>query len=707
MLVVADHLNFGPFKGGFLGVDIFFVISGFLITSLLADEFARTQTASSAGRISVKGFYVRRARRILPASLLVIAAVLLAAKFTWGPFRFVTVQSDALWATIFMSNFGQMRHTINYFAQGVAVSPLQNYWSLAVEEQFYVVWPVIFMLAARLGWKKRGVGKRSWRGQATAAIVALTAVSLAWSVVQTASNPHLAYFSPFTRGWELGMGALTAMVAPRLSNWINPRAAASLGVLGLALIGIGLVVIGPSTPYPGLIALIPVLGAVSLIVGGLEQPSRTPAGALLSVSPIRLIGRISFSIYLWHWPIIVFAQSQDRATGLFSVSQPFAVLAVTMVISWLSYELIEQPFRTVGKGSGGLRRFLSIPRSRLGWLKLGLMACVALATLGTIALLAKPDSKERHRGHAAVALSAINPSDVVSDGPSAERLKAIKQGLGVNIASSAQMVLIGNEVHSDHHFDFCTAQARALSLAEADCTLPTHGAGVGLARLSGKRVLILGNSFAGQWQQRIAELLPKSSRLSSLTVGACSPLELGGSTPHTSLDNVNCKAWANWELAQAQRLKPSLVIISSRSDTNPTTGASQALTTLLRSVRQTGAKLLWISSLPLAPSWTSCVDASTEVTQCSLTATEAQRPIDTYIQSQVEAEGSHYWDLKPLFCTSQGCPAILKGKPVRQDGSHLSNWATADVAPQLNAAIIASLNSSGSRARPSQVQVTR
>ena len=608
MLVVADHLNIGPFKGGFLGVDIFFVISGFLITSLLADEFRRTQTVSSAGRISLKGFYVRRARRILPASLLVIAAVLLAAKFTWGPFRFVTVQSDALWATIFMSNFGQMRHTINYFAQGVAVSPLQNYWSLAVEEQFYVVWPLIFMIAARLGWKNRGVGKRSWRGQATAAILALTVISLAWSVVQTASNPQLAYFSPFTRGWELGMGALTAMVAPRLSRWIKPRAAASLGVLGLALIAMGLVVIGQSTPYPGLIALIPVLGAVSLIVAGLE---------------------------------------------------------------------------------------------------LGAMSSVALATVATIGLWARPDSAKRHKGSIPVPLSAINPSDVVSDSPSAERLRAIKQGLTIKVPSSAQMVLIGHEVESGIHFDFCSAQARALSLAEPDCTLPTRGAGVGLARLSGKRVLILGNSFAGQWQQRVAELLPTSSKLNSLTVGGCSPLELAGSPPHTNLDQVNCQAWAKWELAQTQRLKPSLVIISSRSDTNPRTGASQALTTLLRSVRQTGAKLLWISSLPLAPSWTACVDAAREVTECSLTATEARRPIDPYIQSQVEAAGSHYWDLKPPFCTPEGCPALLNGKPVRQDGSHLSTSATADVAPQLNAAIIAALNSSGSRVRRGQLKPDR
>src|SRR5919198_53352 len=206
-LVVLDHLEVPGFGGGFFGVDVFFVISGYLITSLLAAEYAKTAEARGGrGSISIRGFYARRARRILPAALTVIVAVVVASGVLLNELRVAQIQRDAIWAVLFGSNVNFIRQASDYFAQGlIGTSPFQHYWSLAVEEQFYVVWPALFFVVARLGFFG---APRRWRARVATAITAIGAGSLAWSIVATNHEPAGAYFSTFTRAWELALGAL-------------------------------------------------------------------------------------------------------------------------------------------------------------------------------------------------------------------------------------------------------------------------------------------------------------------------------------------------------------------------------------------------------------------------------------------------------------------------------------------------------------------
>ena len=715
MLVVADHLEILGFKGGFLGVDVFFVISGFLITYLLAEEFERNRTAKSAGWISIKSFYIRRARRILPASMLVIAAVLIAAKLQFNIFRFEEVQSDALWATIFLANFDLMRQATDYFAQTNAVSPLQNYWSLAVEEQFYIVWPLVFMLAARVGWTRHNRKSHDWRQRATIAIVAITALSLIWSFIATNDNPASAYFSPFTRAYELGIGATIAILAPRIRGLINGKLSVASGLAGLALIALGLVVLGPSSPYPGLLALIPTIGAGLLIIAGLQADLPNPVGTALSVSPARFLGKISYSIYLWHWPIIVFAASlYPDLTGARKVG---ILLPLIIVVSWVTYVLIEQPFRTLGKGVGTPRKFIIWARTQGQLIKVGAMGLAAFATLLVIATWARPMSSEANlmsnRGTNVDKWANWDPTrdpaladsgaqsgksnadgttgtaaakgsrSQASEGPTPARIKAIKQGLAVKLANPEQLQAIRTVASNEPEWLECS---QSQGPPAASCSRDGTSNASQLASLSGKTAVLLGNSYAEQWAGTIIKALPAGSKLTSLASRGCLPFDLKGLERVRNAVGADCGKHASWALEQIKRLRPAVVIIS--TDQAVSTKLSYYLATreMLRRIQASGAKVLWIGTAPRATNWDQCLTGANNIASCS-TNDRAGSRLDPGVLSAIQASGAGFWNLEPLFCVLQGCPALIDSKPVRLDGSHFTQSAMNAVLPQLTAAI--------------------
>ncbi|MGA8848158.1 MAG: acyltransferase, partial [Nocardioides sp.] len=276
VLVILAHAGFAGLQGGYVGVDVFFVISGFLITGLLVRE------ATDTGSVSLLGFYARRARRILPAATVVLVGTVIASAIFLPVLRTAEIFTDAVWAAFFAANVRFASVETDYFATDQPVSPLQHYWSLAVEEQFYVVWPVLLLLLALVVRRQvaRGAAAPSLRALALGALGTLTVLSLAWSVWVTYDSPASAYFSTFARGWELGLGSLlaVALAAPvrwRVRGWVMEAAA----VLGLVAIGASVALFSARTAMPGYAALLPVGGAVLLLaVGGL------PGGAATGVA---------------------------------------------------------------------------------------------------------------------------------------------------------------------------------------------------------------------------------------------------------------------------------------------------------------------------------------------------------------------------------------------------------------------------------------
>ncbi len=357
-LVILYHAYGEPFTGGFVGVDVFFVISGFLITGLLLKEHKR------AGRISIVGFYARRVRRILPAATVVVLFTLFATYQWLGFIAGNLVANDAKWTAIFAANihFGFVGN--DYFAAQLPPSPLQHMWSLGVEEQFYVVWPGVFLVLVLLA---RGAQHRKALAGALSLIIA---ASLLWSVNQTAVSQTWAYFSPLTRAWELALGALVAVLAPTIARLRHAWVPQALALTGLAGILLAAVVLTSETRYPGIAATLPVIGSAVLIAAGCAN-QRTIVGRALSVRPMQWLGARSYSMYLWHWPLLIIPA--QYATKELGAVQNTGWVLLTVVASAITYRLVENPVR---------RSKLLAPRS-------GLTLALGLALIAVTIFLAQ------------------------------------------------------------------------------------------------------------------------------------------------------------------------------------------------------------------------------------------------------------------------------------------------------------------------------
>lgn len=365
ILVVLSHLGLPGFAGGYVGVDVFFVISGYLITGILVRHL------DGDPRMTMREFYFRRAKRILPMAILVLAVTCLVAFAVLNEVKTRQIATDSFWAAIFAANLHLIQQSADYFGHGFSVSPVQHYWSLAVEEQFYLVFPLLLLAISRM---TSGRSSSASRKAMLAMVAGLSACSLALSVWQSATLPSVAYFSSGTRAFELGIGAVLALaigVKPLL--W-SQRVRNLVGVGGLVAIVAADLVFSAKTVFPGWAALLPTLGAAAVIAAG----SRA-----LSLAPVVYVGKISFSLYLWHWPIIVLlplVAPGFETSGWRSIP----VLGFTLVLSSLSYRFVERPFRAMGSKLDLNRSSVRRALANVGFLvALAVAGSAAAATGGT------------------------------------------------------------------------------------------------------------------------------------------------------------------------------------------------------------------------------------------------------------------------------------------------------------------------------------
>ena len=356
VLVVAFHAGVGVVGGGFVGVDVFFVLSGFLITGLLVDEIART------GSISIGDFYARRVRRLLPLSTLVLAATAVATFVLVPPIDREGVAGDIVGAAVWGANWKFAAESTQYMAD-TDKSPVLHYWSLAVEEQFYVVWPLLLLLLVG----SSGLALRAWPVAFRRISLALAVViggSLALSWLQTDTAGPFAYFGLHTRAWELGIGAALALLRPMLPL-MTRGAAQGAALLGATMVVGAAVAMDESTPFPGTAALVPVLGTALVVAAGARLPDGVVSRTLSRPVP-RYVGRISYAWYLWHWPVLVLATARwgEATTGddgaAASSHAPatvvVAAVALSFVLAAASHHVVEQPLRRA--------RFLVLSRRR-------------------------------------------------------------------------------------------------------------------------------------------------------------------------------------------------------------------------------------------------------------------------------------------------------------------------------------------------------
>jgi peptidoglycan/LPS O-acetylase OafA/YrhL len=316
--------------GGYISLDLFFVISGFLITGLLLHEQERK------GRISIPRFYARRVRRILPASALVVVTTVFATYYVLGFVAGNSVADDAKWTAIFSANIHFGMVGTNYLGSQLPPSPLQHMWSLGVEEQFYVLWPGLFFLIILL------VGGARHRFALGTVLALIVGASYSWSIVQTMSNAEWAYFSPFTRGGGLAVGALLAVMAPKLSGLRPAWLCEVLIISAVVVLIVASARITESTPYPGSAVAIPLVCGAVMIGVGCSNP-RTSFGRLLSLRPVQWMGARSYSLYLWHWPILIIPA--EYAGHDLSAWQNAGLLFAAFIASAVTYRFVENPVR--------------------------------------------------------------------------------------------------------------------------------------------------------------------------------------------------------------------------------------------------------------------------------------------------------------------------------------------------------------------------
>jgi peptidoglycan/LPS O-acetylase OafA/YrhL len=345
LLVVGYHAQPWLVPGGFIGVDIFFVISGFLITNIIL-------TQAKAATFSSLGFYARRVRRIFPALIVVLAVTYLIGWFVLLPDGFALLGRGTVAGVAFVSNLFQLRQT-GYFAPDAAENPLLHLWSLGIEEQFYIFWPLLLLLL--FGSKHR----RFW-------VAGIAAASLGVSLAIFLGYKEWSFYSPLSRAWELLAGGILASrlldlqqakALPRL-----PLVDDVLAAIGIAAIGIAAIVLNKDSLFPGAWALLPIMGAVLIIMA----PNSAVNRVLLSSRPMVLIGLISYPLYLWHWPLLSYLAIVRN--GVPNIVEIWAAVLVAFVLSWLTYRFVEIPLR---------RRPGAVPRLSLALLAVGLLGGAA------------------------------------------------------------------------------------------------------------------------------------------------------------------------------------------------------------------------------------------------------------------------------------------------------------------------------------------
>jgi peptidoglycan/LPS O-acetylase OafA/YrhL len=355
LLIVLVHAGVTQMQGGTVGQDAFFVISGFVITGVLLREHL------ASGGISFLQFYARRARRILPMAMLVIVVVLVAVSLLASHRDAVAAASDGRWSALFLGNFHFASVDPNVLVP--RQSPFGQYWSLAVEEQFYLVYPAFFILlmAVRGRWSR---GRRL-----TIGLIGVVVSSFAVSVATSSAGQLTPYYSPFTRAWELAFGGLVALATPYLKG-VPTAVAAALTWAGLLGLVLAAHLVKVTTPWPGYIAAVPVACVALIILGGAAAP-RWGAEVLLASPPFRWVGRWSYSWYLWHLAVIVIAAEYGHVLyGSLSVTLRLGLCGLALIVAAITYFLIENPIRHS-------RRMAQSPRATLIGAVLLLASCVA------------------------------------------------------------------------------------------------------------------------------------------------------------------------------------------------------------------------------------------------------------------------------------------------------------------------------------------
>jgi peptidoglycan/LPS O-acetylase OafA/YrhL len=684
LAVLLFHANLiGP-GGGFVGVDVFFVISGFLITGLLLREREKT------GRIWLTQFYARRVRRLLPAALVVLVATLIVGLNVLAPLDRPGIGLDGAAAALSIANIRFALAAGDYFSVETLPSPFLHFWSLAVEEQFYLVWPALILLAAR---------GRNAACRVGIVLLGIIAVSLATSVVVTDLAPNWAFYSLPTRAWELGLGGLLAVGGPALGR-LPGRVVGFAGWIGLAAVVESLALFNAELPFPGWVAILPSLGTAVLLAGG-SRP--LGPGRLLAVPPLRWIGRISYSLYLVHWPILVLAPialgvEPNEITNL-------ALVGLSVLVATALWGLVETPFRT------GLPSLARRPRRTLSLAMSTILAVVVGAAIPSMGVAADgpvpPVPAPSEEPWPSDWPSAPpSPSDRPTPPPTPTDPTAPPSPSPLPAPSQTPMPAVGNHgrLPNDVHPPLGSARGDEERLRREGCLAfervvepPKCVYGV---KDSTYTVALVGDSHAAHWFPALERLAKHEGwRVVTFVKVACPFIDMKVRNVALKREYRECEAWNDAVIQRLTRIQPNLTLVSvGRISTHPLRASDDTVAAKGKAVgrmlaRLPGRTLLIVDTPYAGRDVPGCLSAHRgDIDACAIPHRTAFTDHLGGVE-KVAAEGSRAGliDLTPRICVEDPCPVVVNGMIVFRDAGHLTATFSRSLAPALGDSIRAAV----------------
>ncbi len=668
LMVMLYHAKVPGIAGGFVGVDVFFVVSGFLITGLLLRE------VTVSGRVDLVRFYARRAKRLLPAGTAVLVVTAAASWLLLPASRWPSIATDIAAAAVFVVNWVFAGRATDYLGAEEAASPVQHFWSLSVEEQFYFMWPALLVgfavLALRAGFRIR----RSL----LAAMGFVFVPSLAYSVLNTATNPANAYFSTFTRLWEMALGGLVALTAAESSR-LPAGVKAALGYMGAVAVISSVVLITPATPFPGTAALLPTLGAAALLLSGMGGGSGWVTRGL-STSVMVWVGAMSYSLYLWHWPAIAIV------TELRPAADWRVLIPVTLVggaLAWISLRFLENPVRHA-----------AVFRRRSG-LALIMGGVLVVTSLGAAFVLYRASGIGQSED-----LGAIPPSEL-----GAARLldRAWVQAHPDPGDSFDPLVPSAAEAPRDNAAPY----SDGCQVGSADAPLQDCQYGDPQAAFE---LVIAGDSHATSWVPTLTRLAQEHGwGLRTLLKSQC---PLTDSTVTITSDDQPYDSCTRWQEAARQRLAadpPDLLLLTSVNYVAVLGPSGQRLQedqrddeirrgfhAVAQEAEAHGTTPVFIADTPLMSrdgevlKVPDCVATSPQnLSECATPRREAvddRNPVDRLLT----ADPAYSWraiDLTDGICLPDVCPAAVGNVIIYRDYAHLTATYAESMAPWMRAAL--------------------
>ena len=633
LLVVAFHVGIPGWPGGFIGVDVFFVVSGYLITSLLVYEIETT------GRLDILRFYARRARRLLPAFAVMLVATVLVGEFLFGADERVMYTRAAFAASLYASNIWFQLNSPGYFGGNTADNPFLHTWSLAVEEQFYLVWPLVIVLAFTRLRSKRAL---------VVVMAALSILSFGACLWLVSKDPQTAFFSSPGRAWEFGIGGLAALITPWFVQRFGPFGGA-VSFVGLLTIFLSTMLFDSGTAFPRFSALLPVVGTGAVLMAGTSL-RKGAAASLLRLRPMQYIGRLSYSWYLWHWPVLILG-----AAALPGLELPgrIGLAALSLGIAAMCHVLVENPIR--------YNRYLAAKP----------MAMLCLAAAITVVTVA-------------VSRMGKSSAEIASATPLQRAVAQARRGVPPGLYGTGCFL------------DYPVAQPKECVFGD---------------RAGPTAIVLFGDSHAAQWFSAFDTIAKEQRwRLIVLTKAGCPTSDVEVRRWSKKRQSYpECSSWRAAALERIVNLRPAVVFLGN-SDNHVTRQGDAGAPRLDMQEWQAGTRrtLEHLSAAGLRTvTLRDTPGPGLDVPQCLARAEVRKQPIsrctmprlravrdDVFQASQGAALGlanASMLDLTTQFCSETACPPILGGEIVYGDPGHIANGFARSLAGVISNQIVPSV----------------